>query len=152
MNVKAFWKRGKDREQHQQQEPVSSVQNQPSGMQKRQNLVWRESNLCATIPQKAVNTLHISTKRFLKWQPKTVELVGILFLSETVATTRIEQLSHKEQYLVIVPPVYVRQYGLKATKKGGPPAIFEWDEESLQVRIPIEKKRKPANRPNMKSK
>jgi hypothetical protein len=142
MNVKAFWKRGKNREHDQQQEPVSSAQEHPSVMQKRQNLLWRESNLCVTVPQKAVDTLHISTKRFLKWQPESAELVGILFLSETVATTRIEQLSHTEQYLAIVPAVYVRQYGLKATKKGGPAAIFEWDKKSLQVRIPLEKRRK----------
>ena len=138
MSLKAFWKR----EKNQKQEPASPTQESTFDMQKRQNLLWRESNLCATIPQKAVDTLHISTKRFLKWEPKTAELVGILFLSETVTTTRIEQLSHKEQYLVIVPPVYIRQYGLKATKKGGPSAIFEWDEKSLQVRIPLGKKRK----------
>ena len=134
MNLKTFWKRGENRGDKQDQEPASSL------MHKRQNLLWRESKLCATIPRQAVLSHDISTKRFFEWQAKTTELVGILHLSETMLTTRIEKLSHQEQYLAVVPPLYISQKGLNATKKGGPSAIFEWDEKSLQVRIPLKKR------------
>ena len=60
-------------------------------------------------------------------------------------TTRIEQLSHQEQYLIVVPPLYISQKGLTATKKGGPPAIFEWDEDVLYVRISLENKKTKTN-------
>ena len=144
MNLPFFGKRQKN---DKQQEQDSSGQERSFSAQKRQNLVQRQSELCTTIPQKAVEAFAISTKRFFEWRTRTGELIGTLCLSETATTTRVQQFSHTDQYFTPVPHLYVRQYTLTATKQGGPPAIFEWNEEVLQIRIPLGKKTKTKHTP-----
>ncbi len=139
MNLKTFWKREKLPEQHLQQQPDSSNQKPSFRNRKHQHLVWRESKLCVTIPQKAVETFHISTKRFFAWQAGKKELVGTLVMSETTITTRVELLSHKEQYLAMIPPLYNQYYEVKFTKNERITAICEWDDIGLQIRIPLKK-------------
>ena len=107
-------------------------------MKKRQQLSQSGNTLCATIPQKVVEAFDISTKRFFDWSTKRGEIIGTFCQSETVVTTRI-QSAKNSRYLIDVLPVYVKQHHLVPTKNGGPMADFEWDEDSLLIRIDLKK-------------
>ena len=107
-------------------------------MKKRQQISQVGTDLCSTIPQKAVETFDITTKRYFGWEKTSDEVTGTLCQSETVVTTRI-RLSNNNRYLVEILSAYTKQFGLKSTKKGGPMAVFEWDDTTLQVRIPLKK-------------
>lgn len=108
-------------------------------MKKRQQISQVGIDLCSTIPQRAVETFDITTKRFFGWEKTSDEMIGTLCQSETVVTTRI-RLSNNNRYLVEILPAYTKQFGLTPTKKGGPMAVFEWDAATLQIRIPLKKK------------
>ncbi|PIE33172.1 hypothetical protein CSA56_12645 [candidate division KSB3 bacterium] len=138
MNVK-FWKRRPSSDEQPQHHTDAAPQQSTFNHRKHQKLVWREARLCVTVPQKAVEALHISTKRFFEWQPGKKELVGTLKMSETALTTRVELLSHKEQYLAIIPPLYSQQYDEESGKDEKATAIFEWDDTSLQLRVSLKK-------------
>jgi hypothetical protein len=108
-------------------------------MKKRQQISQYGVDLCSTIPQRAIEAFDISTKRFFEWEKTSTEVIGMLCPSETVVTTRV-RLSNNNRYLVEILPAYSKQFGLTPTKKGGPMAIFEWDDTTLQVRIPLKNK------------
>ena len=140
MKFTGFWKRGRNTQEDSRQ-PSKEAQestNEPSfTMQKHQKLVLRESQLCLTVPQKAVDALRISTKRFIEWQCHKQELHGNLLMSETTHTTRIEHLTHKDQYIAVIPAVWIDEFGLKATKDDGSSASCEWNDTTLRIRIPL---------------
>ena len=136
-----FWKREKKPEnlspKSQPKEAQKPANESGFAMQSRQKLVLRESQLCLTVPQRAVDTLGINTKRFIEWQRHKQELHGVLLMSETTHTTRIEHLTHKDQYTAIIPESWVNEYGLKSTKDSGPSATCEWNGNTLRIRIPL---------------
>jgi hypothetical protein len=107
-------------------------------MKKRQQISQCGTDLCATIPQRAVEAFDITTKRFFEWGKTPTEVIGTFCQSETVVTTRV-QVANNGRYLAKILHAYVIQYTLKPTKQGGPMAIFEWDEATLQIRIPLKK-------------
>jgi hypothetical protein len=101
---------------------------------KHQQLSVCGNGLCLTIPDKAVQMLDISTKRFFEWKSKRGEIIGTLVASETVVTTRIQQ-TRNGRYSAEVLHAYVVKYKLHPTKKGGPKATCEWDDSTLAIRI-----------------
>jgi hypothetical protein len=105
-------------------------------MKKRQQISECEADLCSTIPQKVVEAFGVSTKRFFEWEKTPTEVIGTFCQSETVVTTRV-QVANNGRYLAKILPTYVTQYKLTPTKQGGPMAIFEWDDTTLQIRIPL---------------
>lgn len=105
-------------------------------MKKHQQLTQCDTGLCLTIPEKAIEALGISTKRFMAWEKRQHEIVGTLCASETVATTRV-RTGPQQHYLADVLPAYVAKYHLLPTKQGGPTAVCEWDETSLRVVLPL---------------
>ena len=105
-------------------------------MKKRQQIAACGTGLCATIPQKVVDTFKINTKRFFTWEKARDELIGTYCQSETIVTTRI-RMARNDRFLAEILHAYVSQYTLKPSKKGGPMAEFEWDENMLQIRIPL---------------
>jgi len=107
-------------------------------MKKRQQISQIGTDLCSTIPQRAIETFDITTKRFFEWKKAPTELIGTLCQSETVVTTRI-RVANNGRYLTEILHAYVTQYKLRPTKKGGPMAVFEWDDATLQVRIQLKK-------------
>lgn len=107
-------------------------------MTKHQQLSQCGSTLCATIPQKIVETFDISTKRFFEWKKQQHEIIGTLCKSETVVTTRI-QVGKNNRFLAEILPTYVTQYTLMPTKKGGPKANFDWNDTGVHIRIQIGK-------------
>jgi hypothetical protein len=106
-------------------------------MKKHQQLIQCGANVCATIPEKAIDALHISSKRYVAWDKTPHEIVGTLCASETVVTTQI-RLGENKRLAAEVLHAYVVKYHLKSTKDGGPIAVFEWDEKTLQVRIALQ--------------
>jgi hypothetical protein len=109
-------------------------------MRKRQQISQWGIDLYSTIPQKAVAAFGITPKRFFEWTKTSTELIGIFCQSETVVTTRVRE--KRNQHFVEILSAYVKQYGITPTKQGGPMAIFEWDDATLQVRIPLPQKGK----------
>ncbi len=107
-------------------------------MKKRQQISKCGAALCATIPQKVVEAFDISTKRFFEWSTDHDEIIGAFCQSETVVTTRIQRTKN-DRYLAEILPVYVKRYKLPPTKKGGPVAVFQWDEKTIQIRIQVKK-------------
>jgi len=103
---------------------------------KHQQLSPSGTGLCLTIPEKAVQMLDISTKRFFEWETVRGEIVGTLTTSETVVTTRIQQ-TRNSRYSVDVLHAYVVKYKLQPTKKGGPKATCEWDDSTFTIRIAV---------------
>ena len=108
-------------------------------MKKRQQISQYGMDLCSTIPQRAVEAFDITTKRFFGWEKTSSEAIGTLCQSETVVTTRI-RISNNNRYLVEILPAYTKQFGIAPTKKGGPMAVFEWDDATLQVRVSLKNK------------
>lgn len=107
-------------------------------IKKRQQISQCGASLCSTIPQKAFEAFDINTKRFFEWDTKSGEIIGTFSQSETVVTTRI-QVGKNGRLLAEILPTYVKRYNLIPSKKGGPMAVFEWDEGTLQIRIPVKK-------------
>lgn len=107
-------------------------------IKKRQQISQCGTALCSTIPQKAVEAFDINTKRFFGWTTEPDEAIGTFCQSETVVTTRV-QVGKNGRYLAEILPAYVKRYEITPTKKGGPMAVFEWDEATLQIRIPVKK-------------
>jgi hypothetical protein len=105
---------------------------------KRQQIVQHDTDLCMTIPQKIVEAFDISTKRFFVWKKSKDEILGTLGQSETVVTTRV-RMGDTKRYRVDILHGYVTKFKLLPTKKGGPMATFEWDDTTVQVRIPLQR-------------
>ncbi len=103
---------------------------------KHQQLSPSGSGLFLTIPDKAVQELDISTRRFFEWEMVHGEIVGKLVKSETVVTTRIQQAKNG-RFSVEALHAYVVKYKLQPTKKGGPKATCEWDAGTFTIRIPV---------------
>ncbi|PID56875.1 hypothetical protein CSB45_09420 [candidate division KSB3 bacterium] len=142
MKLTRFWKRENTSKVQTRQRSQAVVRTTTAAepdfvREKHQKLVLRESKLCLTVPQQAVDTLHISTKRFIEWQPRKQELHGNLLMSETTHTTRIEDLSHNNQYVAIIPSSHVDDYEIAPTKDNGISAICEWNDTGLRIRIPL---------------
>lgn len=109
-------------------------------MKKRQQITWHGEKMCATIPQKIVESCDISTKRFFEWKKLKDELIGTLRQSETVVTTRV-LVGKNNRFLAEILPTFVKQYHLIPTRKGGPVASFEWDDDAVTIRIGAAKKK-----------
>ena len=103
---------------------------------KHQQISTCGTGLCLTIPEKAVRSLDISTKRFFEWETHKGEIIGTLVKSETVVTTRV-QAGRNDRFIAEILHAYVAKYKLQPTKKGGPKATCEWDETSMNIRIAI---------------
>jgi hypothetical protein len=111
-------------------------------IRKREKISRRGTNLYVTIPQKAVRAFGISHKRFFEWRKTLTDVIGTLCQSETVVTTRVQLIKKTQQYYAVLPHHYADVHGITPTRDGGPPAIFEWDDQSLQVQIPLGEKNK----------
>ena len=103
---------------------------------KHQQISTYGTGLCFTIPEKAVKSLDITTKRFFEWETHKGEIIGTLVKSETVVTTRV-QASRNNRFIAEILHAYVVKYKLQSTKKGGPKATCEWDDTSMKIRIAL---------------